>query len=45
MGDDPKFDYCDPVEVTGGKPKDRFGDMVGINITAARTYTAKWGWQ
>ena len=44
MGDDPKFDYGDPVQVTGGKHKDRLGDVVGINITAsARMYTVEFG--
>ena len=44
MGNDPKFDYGDPVKVTGGEHTNRFGDVVGINITASpRTYTVEFG--
>lgn len=44
MGDAPKFDYGDSVQVKAGKHKDRSGDVVAINITtSSRTYTVEFG--
>jgi len=40
MSGDTKFDYGDQVQVKDEKHKNRFGDVVGMTITASsRTYT------
>jgi ribosomal protein S4E len=42
MADDPKFDYGDEVEVTGGEHKGRLGWIVSINLSSSLgTYTVE----
>ncbi len=42
MADNPKFDYGDEVQVTGGEHKGRLGWIVSINLDSPlETYTVE----
>ncbi len=44
MADNPKFDYGDEVQVTGGEHEGRIGCIVGINLSSPLgTYTVEFG--
>jgi ribosomal protein S4E len=44
MAENPKFDYGDEVEVTGGEHKGRTGCIVSINLSSpSETYTVEFG--
>jgi ribosomal protein S4E len=44
MADDPKFDYGDEVQLTGGQHMGRVGCVVSINLSApSGTYTVEFG--
>jgi ribosomal protein S4E len=42
MAGDPKFDFGDEVQITGGEHKGRIGSIVSINLSApSETYTVE----
>jgi hypothetical protein len=44
MGDEPKFDYGETVQIRGKEHKERIGVVVGINgPECSRTYTVEFG--
>jgi ribosomal protein S4E len=44
MADNPKFDYGDEVQVTGGEHEGRIGCIVSINLPSPLgTYTVEFG--
>jgi ribosomal protein S4E len=44
MPDNPKFDYGDEVQVTGGEHNGRIGSIVSINLSSPLgTYTVEFG--
>jgi ribosomal protein S4E len=44
MADNPKFDYGDEVQVTGGEHKGHIGSIVSINLSSpSGMYTVEFG--